>query len=268
MSFEHLREVLVTRHGALPPQLKLISQFVLDQPQQAALMRISDIGAHLGVQPSAVIRFSKAVGFAGFSDIQRILRAELAETFPSSYFERLQDSHGGPAQGTLARFADLARLSLSNLPETPAFDQAVDMLCSAETIHILGLRRAFGVSSYFAYLLSSFEARVNQIEFLGHMNQASLSTVRGGDLVFVISFPTYSVEVMEAMNVATDRGAKTIALTDSNVSPVAQGADLVLLTDQATDGGFRSAAGSMVTVQALAMAFGERAASKETERAR
>ena len=146
------------------------------------------------------------------------------------------------------------------MPLQADFDRAVDLLCAAETIHTLGLRRAFGVSSYFAYLLSSFEARVNQIEFLGHMNQAGMSTVRGGDVLFVISFPNYSIEVLEALSVAQERRAKTIVLTDSSVSPVAQGADLVLLTDQATDGGFRSAAGSMVTVQALAMAYGERTA--------
>lgn len=240
----------------LSPQLKRISQFVLDHPQQAALMRISDISASLGVQPSAVIRFSKAVGFSGFSDIQRILKADLAQAFPRSYFERLQDA-ADQDKGTLFRFADLARQSLDTLPDIRVFNQALDMLTHSETIHVLGLRRAFGVASYFAYLLSSFEARVNQIEFLGHMNQAALSTVRAGDLVFLISFPNYSAEVLEAMSLATQRGAQTLALTDSMVSPVAQRADLVLLTDQATDGGFRSAAGSMVIVQALAMAFGE-----------
>ncbi len=259
-SLENLRAGLIAQHGDLPPQLKRIAQFVLDHPQQAALMRISDMAKHLEVQPSAVIRFSKAVGFNGFSDIQRILKANLAETIPTSYFERLQDvPTAQDTQGALARFADLARQSLGNLPDQAAFDQAVDMLCAAETIHVLGLRRAFGVAAYFAYLLSGFDARVNQIEFLGHMNQASLSTVREGDVVFVISFPNYSIEVLEALSTAADRGAKTIALTDSEVSPVAQDADLVLITDKAVDGGFRSAVGSSVTTQALAIAYGQRA---------
>ena len=255
---EDLRTELIDQHGDLPPQLKRIAQFVLDHPQRAALMRISDISKQLEVQPSAVIRFSKAVGFNGFSDIQRILKADLAETIPTSYFERIQDIPYAKDLGhPLARFADLAQQSLGNLPDGTIFDQAAEMICAAETVHILGLRRAFGVSSYFAYLLANFEARVNQIEFLGHMNQASLSTVRSGDLLFVISFPNYSIEVIEARAIAAARGAKTIVLTDIVASPVAQGADLVLLTDQATDGGFRSAVGSMVTVQALAMAYGE-----------
>lgn len=263
MTFAQLREMLVAKHGDLPPQLKLISQFVLDKPQKAALMRISDIGEALGVQPSAVIRFSKAVGFSGFSDIQRILKAALADTFPSSYFARLQDRKAGPAQGSLARFADLARLSLDNLPDAAVFDQAVARLCAAESIHVLGVRRAFGIASYFTYTLSSFAAQVNQIAYLGLMDQASLSTVRQGHVFFVISFPSYSAEVMDSLQIVRDRGAQIIALTDSSVSPVAQGADLVLLTDQATDGGFRSAVGSMVTCQALAMAYGEQAAARQ-----
>lgn len=226
-------------------------------------MRISDIGQELQVQPSAVIRFSKAVGYAGFSDIQRILRADLASAIPRTYFERLQDAGKSPdtsssSGGELARFANLAQQSLVDLPDGPSFDRAVDMLCRAKTIHTLGLRRAFGLSSYFAYLLSSFEARVNQIEFLGHMNQAGMSTVRKQDVLVVISFPRYSAEVIDALALAQDRGTKTLVLTDTVLSPVAQGADLVLLTDRATDGGFRSAVGSIVTLQALAMAFGAR----------
>ena len=217
-------------------------------------MRIAEIAEQLAVQPSAVIRFSKALGFSGFTEIQRILRADLLQGNPS-YFERLQ--LGRSAEGPLSRFAELGAQSLQNLPAQPQFDAAVQMLCAAETIHVLGLRRAFGVAAYFAYLLSGFDARVNQIEFLGHMNQASLSTLREGDLLFVISFPNYSEEVIDALATASSRKTRTLALTDSEVSPVAQKAELVLITDQASSGGFRSAAGSMVTVQALAIAFGE-----------
>ncbi len=264
---DHLRAQITDAHADLPPQLKRIAQFVLDHPQQAALMRITDIGAELGVQPSAVIRFSKAIGFSGFSGIQRILKADLAQGFPASYFERIQGQPPAHASNPLARFADLAQQSLASLPDADRFDRATDMLCAAETIHIMGLRRAFGPAAYFAYLLSSFDARVNQIEFLGHMNRASLSTVQRHDLLFLISFPTYSPEVLAAKDLASERGAKTLVLTDSAVSPLAQNADLVLLTDQATDRGFRSAAGSMVTVQALAMAFGEHSAQRDRAKA-
>ena len=220
ISSTDLRQRLIAHHNDLPPQLKRIAQFVLDQPQQAALMRIAEIATALDVQPSAVIRFSKAVGFGGFAEIQKILRADLAGT-GGTYFDRLQS--GASADGPLARFAELGAVSLQNLPDQVRFETAVQMLCEAETIHVLGLRRAFGVAAYFAYLLSGFEARVNQIEFLGHMNQASLSTVRRGDLLFVISFPDYSEEVLEALVTAKQRGTKIIALTNSEVSPVARG---------------------------------------------
>ncbi len=259
---DQLRAQIIDAHADLPPQLKRIAQFVLDHPQQAALMRLSDMGAELEVQPSAVIRFSKAIGFPGFSSIQRILKADLAQGLPASYFERLRGEPPPHASKPLARFADLAQRSLASLPNPGLIDQAVQMLCEAETVHVLGLRRSFGPAAYFSYLLASFDAQVNQIEFLGHMNQASLSTLRPGHLLFLISFPTYSPEVLEAKDLAKERGAKTLVLTDSAVSPVAQNADLVLVTDQATDRGFRSAVGSMVTIQALAMAFGEQRADE------
>ncbi|MGB0784734.1 MAG: MurR/RpiR family transcriptional regulator [Alphaproteobacteria bacterium] len=252
--YKELREALISRHSELPPQLKLIGQFILDKPEQAALMRISDISERLAVQPSAVIRFSKAVGFNGFSEVQKILRSDMVQASPS-YFERIESRDG--LKGPLDRFAALGVHSLQNLPSQNKFDTAVKMLCKARTIHSLGLRRAYGVAAYFSYLLSGFDAEVSQIEFSVHMNKLALSTVRPGDLLFVISFPNYSIEVLEAIKVAKEREARVIVLTDSEVSPVAQGADLVLTTDKTDEGGFRSAVGTTVTLQALAIAFGE-----------
>ena len=50
-----------------------------------------------------------------------------------------------------------------------------------------------------------------------------------GDVLFGISFPRYSKRTLSAMQYARDRGAKVIALTDSQLSPLARVADHLLL---------------------------------------
>ena len=64
---------LVEKHSTLSPQLQRIAQYVLDHPTSVATSTIADLSDALGVQPSSFIRFSKAVGFKGFSEIQRIM---------------------------------------------------------------------------------------------------------------------------------------------------------------------------------------------------
>ena len=122
-TYQKLQARLVDHHPSLPPQLQLISQFVLDHPQQVALMTIADLSEQVGVQPSSVIRFSKAVGFNGFSEIQRILKDALNASGTQGYFARLSESDG--QDSALQRFAKLGAASLENLPNEADFDRAV-----------------------------------------------------------------------------------------------------------------------------------------------
>ena len=254
--YDALQARLVKHHPDLPPQLQLISQFVLDNPSQVALMTIADLSEQVGVQPSSVIRFSKAVGFNGFSEIQRILKNAMHAGGPQGYFDRLSQSAG--TDSALQRFASLGAASLENLPNEKDFDRAVDYLVSARLIHVVGLRRAFGVACFLNYTLSGFDAPVQILSSLGQLDTANSATFHENDPLIAISFPDYIDQTIRTVELAKNAGAKVIAITDSTVSPIGLLSDVNLFTDQATDAGFRSSVGSMVTAQALAVAFGQK----------
>ena len=253
-TFEAFSAKVVAAHGQLPAQLRKIAEFVIDNPQTAALMTIADLSAEIGVQPSAVIRFSKAVGYSGFSDVQRILRKELKQMIPPSYQDRLEAQEND--EGQRARVQALAEASLHSLPSEEAIIRAAQCLNAARVIHIVGMRRAFGIASYAAYQLASFGAAVHQFTATGAMSEGGAQMLSKTDALLGISFPNYRAETLDVVLAARDAGAQIIALTDSAVSPIAKRADHVLLADQSADAGFRSIVGSVVTVQALAMEYG------------
>jgi len=258
---EDLRTRLKDSHGNLPPQLQIINRFVLDRPDRAALMTIAEISEEIGVQPSSVIRFSKAVGYQGFSEIQRILRDVLTRTRPADYFDRLQTTANG---SDLMRFRQLAEASLSELPSDADVARAVQLLSEARIIHVLGYRRAYGIAAYLTYLLSGFGASVNQLAARGNMSEAMLSILDPADVLVALSFPDYTAQTIEAVEAAQKRGTRHIAITDSVVSPIAPGASALLLTDRVDDAGFRSGAGALITAQALAAGYGHLAAGDRT----
>ena len=257
-TFETLTASLVARHDELPPQLQKIARFVIDQPQRVALMTIADLASEADVQPSAVIRFAKALGYSGFSEMQRILRDALSTQFPASYRSRLQSGGGGTP---IARAATLARASLDTLPTDEEIGRAAEILVAARLVHVVGMRRAFGVASYLAYSLGQFGAPVNHLTGVGAMPDVSASSLTGEDAMVAISFPDYRPETIDMASRAVDAGCPIVAITDSMVSPLARLADVVLLTDRETDGGFRSIAGSVVTAQSLALEYGHRTRS-------
>ena len=247
--------MVVNAHDDLPPQLQKIAGFVLDFPEQAALMTIAEISEKIAVQPSAVIRFSKSLGFSGFSDIQKILRQQLQSLIPASYAARLEVQ--GPASGQLARVTALAEASLSSLPNEAEIKAAAKDMNAARLIHIVGMRRAFGMASYAAYLLAAFDAPFYQYTHTGDLPEGGLNVIGPEDALLAISFPNYRSPTIDIVNAAHRAGATIISVTDSALSPIAKPAKHTLITDQQADVGFRSAVGSMVTIQALAMEYGQ-----------
>ena len=247
---------VVAQHDDLPPQLQKISRFVLDNPQRVALMTIAEMSDEIGVQPSAVIRFSKALGFTGFSEIQRILKNQLTDLIPASYYARLDEQAAGKDDSQMGRMTELAQASLASLPSGDAVAKAAEVLASARLIQVIGMRRAFGIASYASYTLSGFDAPAQQVTGLGAMSDGFLQIVGPQVALLSISFPNYRPETLDYTEAAKAKGATVIALTDSAVSPVAQLADHLLITDQPTEAGFRSVVGSTVTVQALALEYG------------
>ncbi len=253
-NFDAFIAQVVAGHEDLPPQLQKIAQFVLDNPQRVALMTIADLSEEIGVPPSGVIRFSKALGYSGFSEIQKILKNQLGDLIPSSYYARLENGSGDSQMG---RCLALAETSMTSLPDVDAIRAAAITLSEARLIHVVGMRRAFGVASYLTYLLSGFEAPVIQHTALGDMKDAEMLTLSKKDVLVAVSFPSYRPETRSVVSAARSRGTRVIAITDSQLSPIARGAAHTLLCDQATDAGFRSVVGSMITGQALALEYGE-----------
>ena len=76
-NFESLKTEIADRYGRLSGQLKRIAEFALDRPDDLALATVSSIAQSVGVQPSSVVRFAKAFGYDGFSDMQQLFRQRL-----------------------------------------------------------------------------------------------------------------------------------------------------------------------------------------------
>ncbi len=124
---------------------------------------------------------------------------------------------------------DKVRLTLDQIDRT-AFDSAVNDIVSAKRIYILGVRSAGAISTFLAFYFNLI------FENVTHVAASSASEVfeqllRVGpdDVVIGISFPRYSKRTVKAMEFAHDRGARVIAITDSDASPLADAADRVLM---------------------------------------
>jgi DNA-binding MurR/RpiR family transcriptional regulator len=259
--FDSLRAVLLASRDQLPPRLIQVAAFALDHPSEVALGTVASVAAQASVQPSTLIRFAKRFGYEGFSDMQGVFRTELKSSWPD-YRERLARLRvGKDADGAhlLAGFVESATMSLEEVVHRVSeaeIGRAATILAAAEVIYLLGMRRAFPVSSYLAYALGKLGLRPLLIDHVAALAPEQLVGASERDALVAISFTPYAATTVDLTNRAAARGVPIIAITDSAFSPLSPKATVKFEIAEADYSGFRSLAATFCVAMALAVATG------------
>jgi len=263
---EEVRAAILARYEDLSKRLQQIARYVLDEPNAVALETLAVIGERAGVQPSAIVRFAKAIGFDSASQMQKVIRDGLiAGSTVLGYSERVRQfsenaqsrSSGRPAD-VLAEFVEGNVLALNNLRELvngADLRAAVDLINEADTVYVVGFRRSLPVSSYLAYSLQQLNKRTVFVDGVGGLTRQQIQAIGPDDLLIDVSFHPYADETIQAVQTAITHEAKVLSISDSLVSPTAKPATLALQVREAEIRKFRSLAATMCLVQALVISY-------------
>jgi len=262
-TYEHLRKSLVEAHPTLPGRLRQMAEYALAHPDDMALETIAVLSERSGVSPSGMVRFARALGFSGFSEMQKVFKEGLLHHMPD-YRARIRAarrtaSDAGSPQ--LQNFVKAGIASLQHLGESEALgqlDAAVDLLANAERIHVAAQRRSFPVASYLAYALGHLGCPAHLLEGVGGMFGEQGSNLREQDVLLAISFPPYAQEVVDLVQESAERGIAVITLTDSPVSPIHAPAQVAFEVLEMEVSGFRSLSASLCLALGLVVSLGER----------
>ena len=238
---------------------KQIARFILEHYDKAAFMTASRLGVTVGVSESTVVRFATELGYDGYPHLQRALQEMIRNKLTSvQRMEVAGDRMGGRdvLQTVLHADMDMIRMTLDEI-DRDAFQGAVDSLTGAKRIYILGVRSSSALANFLGFYFNLLFENVTLV----HTNSVSeifeqVLRVGPGDVLFGISFPRYSKRTLSAMQYARDRGARVIALTDSQLSPLARVADHVLLARSDMASFVDSLVAPLSVVNALIVAVG------------
>lgn len=211
---------------------KLISVYILDNYDKAAYMTAAKLGAIVNVSESTVVRFAIELGFDGYPEFQHSLQ-EIVRTKLTS-FQRIEVTNNIIGDGdvltkVLLADSDKIRHTLEEI-DRAAFDRAVDEIVNARRIYVVGVRSSSALASFLGHSLGQIFDEVKILEpTSGSEMFEQILNIGENDVIIAISFPRYSKKIINAVDYAKHRGASVIAITDSAMSPIAQGASQVLL---------------------------------------
>jgi DNA-binding MurR/RpiR family transcriptional regulator len=221
MILEKIRQI----YPQLTKSQRRLADFIATSYQEAAFMTASRLARRLDLNEATVIRFAQRLGYPGYpeliQDVQDIVQRELGtKDTPETVVE-------DPFVARLHAEIDNLHRAVSHISPATTH-QAIDMLSEAQRIYVLGQ----GIASSLAQLLSislkglGLEAETPPADVLGLA--LALGDIDAASLVIGISVLPESEEVANALRYARHRGARTLALTSSPISPSAQAAELAL----------------------------------------
>lgn len=202
---------------------KKLATFVIDHYEQAAFMTAAKLGKAVGISEATVVRFAYALDYDGYPEFQEAL-AEWVKNKLNSV-QKIGAKYGKSTQSeilTSVLTSDMEKIDDTIEHVDPqAFEAAVDIILSAKHIYIIGLRSCKPLAEFLHFYLNMIRGDVYLLDSTSTSETfEQMLRINEKDAVIGISFPRYSMRTLKAMEMANDRNAKVITLTDTIHSPM------------------------------------------------
>lgn len=235
---------------------KLIATYVMDNYDKVAFMTASKLGDNVGVSESTVVRFANALGYKGYPNLQKelqeliktklttIQRVELSNAYKDqSFFKKVMQSDVENIMKTIDEL------------DTEKFNEVVDKVVKAKTVYVFGLRSSTVIAQYLAFYLNYMLDNVKIVPSGINDVMDQLISISEDDVFIGLSFPRYSKKTYEVIKFVRERNATVVGITDSQLSPINEFADITLIAKSNMASFIDSLVAPMSLVNALIIAI-------------
>ncbi|CAB4882927.1 unannotated protein [freshwater metagenome] len=252
-----LSEYIQSRFDEFSRSQKDVAQYIVDHLDEVAFQTAEELARRANTSSSTVVRFSQALGFEGFPELQASAREE--------YRRRIAAGEVGGAAGSQPLFAlDQSEFETAiaadhaNVEETARkisrsdVQAAIEAISDAPRVLVVGTDQMAFFASYLRHLLNLLDVPA---EIAASPSQEALSRLGRIDehtVVVGLSAGRPHPLVVRAMKIARHRKAKTIAITDATLSDVAKLASVQLYYSSNSPAYVRSHTALLSLLQALA----------------
>ena len=262
-----LTKKIVQSFDTLSGQLQSAARFVLDHPHDVALKSMRDQARAANVKPATMTRLAQHLGFQGYEEI-RSLYATAIRNGGLGYAGKVGvQAARQKLQGDKALGRDMANLiarQISGLAE-PALvvrmAAAAKCIASADHVYCLGLRSCHTVAWYMAYVLSLIGCRSTLLDGAAAIGFDPIVHAKARDVLVVNSIKPYARQTIEITQYAVSRKMTVVAITDSEVAPIARLANHVIVVGTESPSFFHAMSPSFAVAEILnALVAGQRGA--------
>ena len=206
---------------------KRIADWIFENPGKIISLSIVELAEQCECGEATIVRFAKRLKLNGFQELKFSLAAENGGS-PASTHITESDS----AFEIYEKVCNDIYLSLEKTKSSLTdylLDEAAQKICNADKIVIFGLGNSSAIAIDASHKF--MRAGLNAISYTdNHMQVIAASHLKENDVAIGISHSGSSKDVVEALKIAKEHNATTIAITNSGKSPILKQSDIVLST--------------------------------------
>ncbi len=205
-----------------------VADYVLSQYDHVQFMSITQLAEECGTADATVSRFCRSLELKGFN----AFKLELAKYTAAMSAGHLRD-RAVPTNTADARYQETARLSQAAITQTLALLRPSDINLVVELFEATGRVYCMGaggnmlLASECAHLFSTVCNKFFAV-WDSHMQMSLISTMDPQDVILLFSYSGATRNGIEALELAKQRGIRTILITRYPKSPAAKLATVVL----------------------------------------
>jgi DNA-binding MurR/RpiR family transcriptional regulator len=240
---------------------KDVAQYIVDHLDEVAFQTAEELARRANTSSSTVVRFSQALGFEGFPELQGSAREEYRRRY-----ERGATAPGGKAAAIVEPLFSLDQSAFEtaiaadhvNVEETARkasrsdIEATIEAIAAADKVLIAGTDQMAFFASYLRHLLMLLDLRAEIVASPSQEALSRLGRIDEGTLVIGLSAGRPHPLVVRAMKLARHRKAKTVAITDATLSEVAKLATIRLYYSSNSPAYVRSHTALLSMIQGLA----------------
>jgi DNA-binding MurR/RpiR family transcriptional regulator len=216
-------------YNSLPEQARAVADFIVASPEEMIHLPVRALATRIGVSEATITRCCQALGYSGLRELKLALAAEQAVPL-----------HGGyvavdPGDSVLMIAQKVLRADMQAIADTlalldgEALEQATHALHQASRVEFYGVGSSIPIAldAYHRFLRIGIQVTAVTDPYF---QIVAASQLPSNAVAFGISHSGRSIETLNVLRTARHAGATTILLTSHAHAPVAEHADILLIT--------------------------------------
>ncbi|MGW2524199.1 MurR/RpiR family transcriptional regulator [Streptomyces sp. NPDC001617] len=252
-----MANLISDRSAALRPAERKVARVLMTDYPTAGLGTAASLAAAAGVSAPSVVRFATALGFEGFNALQAALKSELRLHSEGPLGQiAWEPVPGSKSELLVQRAQTMTKNAVRSLKKIPSedLDNAIALLSdTSRKLYLSGGRYSSILAKDLTLNLETIRPKVRHLDDPYGTDLSTIMALSRRDVYVIFDFHRYQQSTVDLARQVRRRGSTIILVTDEQLSPAVEDAQVVLPVSVTSPAPFVTFSAGIILMELLAL---------------